>query len=528
MTKVTHAQGIDAHMKAIDRRSFLYGAAALSAGGIASSLLPGQAWAEGPKKGGILKAGLQGGGTTDSLDPASYTGQVQFHVSRIWGDYLLRIKADGSLANLVAEEVKPSADAKTWTIKIRKGVEFHNGKTLTPDDVIATVERHAGQDSKSAIVGMLSGITTMKADGDEVIFGLKEPNADFPYLLADYHLVLQPGGGKDAPDAANGCGPYKLTGHQPGISYEGERFANYWQGDRTAHADQVQILVINDNTARTSALQSGQVDFINQISPNVVELLRKTGVTIRNISGRGFYEFGMFCDTPPFDNNDLRMALKLAIDREQIVKNILRGFGSVGNDFPINKVYPLFSDDIEQRKFDPEAAAKAYKKSGHSGSILLKTANAAFPGAIEAAELFQNSCAQCGIKIDVQRVPDDGYWTSVWNKEPFTANFWGGARPTQDLEYATIYSSESSWNDIRWRRPDFDKMILAARGELDQEKRKKIYRDMAIMMRDEGGIILPCFNDFIDATAKRVGGYEDDPNGELMNGYALIDCWVEA
>ncbi|MGO4843170.1 ABC transporter substrate-binding protein, partial [Rhizobiaceae sp. 2RAB30] len=89
--------------------------------------------------------------------------------------------------------------------------------------------------------------------------------------------------------------------------------------------------------------------------------------------------------TAPFDNNDVRMALKLAMDREEMLDKILRGYGSVGNDFPINASYPLFSDDIEQRKFDPEKAAFHYKKSGHSGPVLLRTSEVAFPGAVDAA-----------------------------------------------------------------------------------------------------------------------------------------------
>ena len=128
----------------------------------------------------------------------------------------------------------------------------------------------------------------------------------------------------------------------------------------------------------------------------------------------------MHCNTAPFDNNDLRMALKLAMDREEMVDKILRGYGSVGNDFPINSAYPLFSDDIEQRKFDPDKAAFHYKKSGHYGSVLLRTSDVAFPGAVDAAQLYQQSCAKAGITIEVKREPGDGYWSEVWNKQPFS------------------------------------------------------------------------------------------------------------
>ena len=108
-------------------------------------------------------------------------------------------------------------------------------------------------------------------------------------------------------------------------------------------------------------------------------------VTIRNVPGKGHYVMIAHCNTPPFDNNDLRLALKYAVDREEMVQKILSGYGTVGNDTPMIKGYPLFDDDIEQRKFDPEKAAEHFKKSGHSGSVLLRTSDVAFPGAVDAA-----------------------------------------------------------------------------------------------------------------------------------------------
>ncbi|TIW76943.1 MAG: peptide ABC transporter substrate-binding protein, partial [Mesorhizobium sp.] len=111
---------------------------------------------------------------------------------------------------LIAEEIGSSKDAKTWTMKIRKGVQFHNGKEVTPDDVVATLKRHSDEKSKSGALGVLKSIDTIKADGGNVVVTLKDPNADLPYLMADYHLIIQPNGGNDKPDAGIGTGPYKV------------------------------------------------------------------------------------------------------------------------------------------------------------------------------------------------------------------------------------------------------------------------------------------------------------------------------
>src|SRR5690606_10947762 len=149
-----------------------------------NSMLASAARAEGPVKGGMLKAGLQGGESSNVLDPALNLSQVNFNFGKCWGELLVELAPDGSLENRIAESIGSSPDAKVWTMKIRKGVEFHDGKTVTPEDVVATIERHADEASKSAALGILQGIESMKASGDEAIITLKEANADFPYLMA--------------------------------------------------------------------------------------------------------------------------------------------------------------------------------------------------------------------------------------------------------------------------------------------------------------------------------------------------------
>ncbi len=509
----------------LNRRDFLGRAAVLGVSAVAAnSLLGTAARAQAPQKGGILRAGMQGGAATDSLDPATWASQVPYFFGRQWGEQLAQISPEGEMKPALATEWGASDDAKVWTFKIRKGVQFHNGQEMKPADVVATMERHSDANSKSGALGIMGGIESVKADGDTVVFTLKEPNADLPYLMDDYHLMIQPNGGKDNPTAGIGTGPYKVTVNEPGVRLGGEKFASYWRDDR-GHADQIEIIIINDATARTSALQGGQVDMINRVEPKIVSLIKRLpGVTIQNVAGKGHYVFIAHCNTAPFDNNDLRLALKYAMNREEMVKTILQGYGSVGNDTPINKAYPLFTE-IEQRPYDPDKAAFHFKKSGHEGPVLLRTSDVAFPGAVDAAQLYQQSCAAAGITIDVKREPGDGYWSEVWNVQPFSTSYWGG-RPTQDQMFSTAYYSKADWNDTRFFNPDFDKMLFAARAELDKAKRTQIYHDMNVLVNETGGVIVPMFNDFIDATGPKVGGWVPDGNQEMMGGYALSKCWV--
>ncbi|WP_421578034.1 ABC transporter substrate-binding protein [Shinella sp. M31] len=517
---------------ALNRREFLGAAAAfgaamtLSPGGI---LMPTSALAaDEPKRGGNLKLGMNGGATSDTLDPAGYSASVLFVVGRLWGDTLVESdpKTGAALPSL-ATSWEPSADASVWTLKLRDDVSFHDGTKMTVTDVVATLKRHADANSKSGALGLLSSIKTIEEKAGDLVLTLSEGNADLPLLLTDYHLIIQPKGGVENPNAAIGTGPYVLKSFEAGVRATFEKNTGDWRSDR-GFVDSVEIIVMNDTTARIAALSSGQVHFINTIDPKTVPLLERapTVEIVRN-AGKGFYAFLMHCDTAPFDNNDLRLALKYAIDRQAILDKVLGGYGTIGNDYPVNGNYALAPDDIEQRTYDPDKAAFHFKKSGHEGSVLLRTSSAAFPGAVDAGVLFQESAKKAGIDIEVRREPEDGYWTNVWNAQPFCATYWGG-RPTQDSRYSTSYLSTAEWNDTRFKREDFDKLVLQARSELDDAKRKALYRTMALMVRDEGGLILPVFNDYVMAQSKSVKGYVNDIGNDMSNGYIGSRVWLDA
>ncbi|QCO57012.1 ABC transporter substrate-binding protein (plasmid) [Pseudorhodobacter turbinis] len=506
----------------VNRRSFMGGAAAV--GALATMGAPTIASAQ-PVKGGILKMGLGGGESTNSLDPALAQSQVTFHINRIIGETLVDVAADGTLDLRVAEAIESSADAKVWRFTIRKGVKFHNGTEVTPDDVLKTLERHSNKESSSGAFGIMENIESMRVDGDVIEVTMTTGNADLPYLMADYHLPIQPGGGMENPADGIGCGAYKVVVNEPGVRHTFEKHADYWD-DTRGHYDGVEITVINDATARMAAVQSGQVHIANRVDPKIAKLLtRAPGLTVRNAPGRGHYVFIMHCDTAPFDNPELRRALKLAINREEMVDKILDGFGTIGNDTPINAAYPLFTP-LEQRKFDVAAAAEAYKASGHDGSpIILRVADGAFPGAVDAAALFQQTAQAAGIPLEIKREPNDGYWSEVWNKQPFCASYWGG-RPVQDQMFSTAYVSTADWNDTRFFNPEFDALVEEARAELDEAKRVEIYAKLSQMIHEDGGLICPMFSDFIEAVSDEVQGWEVNGMQEAMNGLAPHKTWL--
>lgn len=501
---------LDRPLSGVTRRQFVGGAAALGATtALGTTLFPGSGRAQEPKKGGDLKMGIDGGESTDVLDPATYTATYLQTVGYCWGNCLVELDKNAKAIPELAESWEAKPGATEWVFKLRKGVTFHNGKEMTAADVVYSINRHRGEGSKSGAAGSLTSVTDVKAsDTHEVTITLDSGNADLPYLVSDYHLMIMPEGSD--PNSGIGTGPFVIEAFEPGVRTLARRNENYWKEGR-GHVDSVELLVINDQAARTSALQTGSIHVMNRVDPKTVALLeRSPDIQIIDVPSAGHYCFPMRCDTAPFDNVDLRLALKYAVDREDMVAKILRGFGKIGNDQPIPSFDPFYSADVPQRPYDPDKAKFHFEKSGVGGPVTLYISDAAFTGAVDAAILFKEHAAKAGITLDIQRTPEDGYWSDVWMQKPFCGSYWGG-RPTADLMFSIAYKSDAAWNESFWKRPDFDKILIAARAELDEGKRKQMYHDLQLMVVDDGGEIIPMFNNFLFAASKSVGGFELPP-----------------
>jgi peptide/nickel transport system substrate-binding protein len=506
----------------ISRREFLGRAAALGM----STVLATNALAQTPKRGGHLIVALDTASSGDSLDPARFTGSFMQVLGMQFYDTLTQIDERGQVQPWLAETWDAKPGAREWIFKIRKSVTFHNGKELTGADVVYSLNYHRGKESRSAAKALLAAVTDLKATAkNEVAVLLDSGNADLPVLLSDFHLGIGPEGGsfKDAV----GTGAYILESFQPGIRARTKRNPNDWQSTR-GFVETVETLAINDATARMSALQSGTVHLINRVDPRVAAQLEKNHqIQLFNVSGTEHHTFVMHCDTPPFDNLDLRLALKYAIDRELLVKTVLRGYAKVGNDHPIASFDPFYAADIPQRHYDPDKAKFHFKKSGYGGAPLVLTVGAIYAPTMDAAQLYQANAAKAGIDLQLDRQPTDGYWENVWLKKPFAAAGWSG-RATADLMFSLGYASDARWNDTAWKRPAFDKLLVAARAELDTAKRKQMYREMQLMVHEDGGAIVPYFINFLDAGLKRVRGFVPTPTALQSGRRAPERAWFDA
>lgn len=501
------------------REAIQYGGAAaiaLSAGGALAA----------PKSGGTLRVGKAHGQTTDSYDPATHENGFMLAFTHTLHNYLTEVAPDGSLVGELAESWEASPDAKEWTFKIRSA-EFHNGDKITPADVIASINHHRGEDSKSAAKVLVEPIQELMAKGDDaVVFKLDAGNADFPFILSDYHLPIGPA--KDGKvDWTNGIGsgPYKLDSFEPGVRAKFSRNDNYWKTGR-GHFDAVELLAIVDPVARTNALVTGEVDVIDRVELKTVNLLkRKRGINVLTTEGTQHYTFVMDTRAEPFNDVNVRLALKHAVDRDALVDKVLQGYGSAGNDHPIGRGQPFFAKDLEQRSFDPDKSKFHLKKAGMEGlQVSLKSADAAFAGAVDAAVLFSESAKEAGIDLKVERVPNDGYWSNVWMSEPFCACYWGG-RPTCDWMFSTAYKSGVNWNDSFWANDRFDSLLIEARSELDDGKREEMYAEMQGLVRDDGGTIVPMFAQYVFAISDKVNHEENMASNWAMDGERFAERW---
>ncbi len=232
----------------------------------------------------------------------------------------------------------------------------------------------------------------------------------------------------------------------------------------------------------------------------------------------------MHVDTPPFDNNDVRLALKYAVDREELVAKVLNGTGSVGNDHPISPVNQFYNTELPQRVYDPDKAKFHLKKAGMENlEVKLSTSEAIWEGALDAAQLYSERAKKAGITLTVNKVPNDGYWKNVWLKHPFSAAYWSG-RPTEDWMFTNAYSAGAAWNDSRLKHPRFNELLVAARAELDANKARDMYWEMQQIIRDEGGTVIPLFADFLIAHSTKLAHGEIAGNWDL-DGYHLIERW---
>ncbi len=463
-----------------------------------------------PKKGGSVRYAAYTHGPDDKLDPSAYASTIDYVRGRASYNGLVQHADDLTPQPELAEEFAPNGDASQWTFKLRKGVTFHDGSPFTADDVIYSMNRHKGEDSTSVIKPLLASVEEWKKIGShEVKAILNTPNADLPAVLGIYQAKIVKAG---APGDGNGTGPFVLESFEPGVKSVHKRNDHYWR--EGANLDAIEITAITDPVARVNAVIAGDMQMIDTVAPNSFRQIEEAdGVTLLSIPAA--VQIGICClkNTAPGENDDFVRGLQLIMDRERIVKKILKGKGSVGNDTPIMPAHGSdWCGELAQREFDPDQAKFYFNKAGiSSAEIFVAPVDG---GTEEVCLLAQANCAKIGFDLKIRKVPNDGYWGSVWMKEPINVTSWS-MRPTAQAQMAIQFAPGADWNDTYWNNERMGVLLQEVLSETDAARRHAMMCEMQTLIHEGSGIVIPAFSNINDAIADNVMGMPKVPLGPL-------------
>lgn len=502
----------------LTRRDVLRGLAgvlAVSSGGVP---------AEAPRRGGRIRVAGVSSSTADTLDPAK--GALSTDYARLNMIYSGLTQFDSTLTPqpALAEEILDSART-VWTLKLRRGVQFHDGKPLTPADVVYSLLRHKSPATASKVKAIADQFEEVRASGpNEVQIRLAGANADLPAILATAHFVIVRDGTTDFRTGV-GTGPYRCKEFNAGVRTIGVRNTSYWKSGKP-YLDEIELVGIPDESSRVNALLSGDVQIVDAVDPRSVRRITDSADCAVQETKSGLYtDLIMRQDMMPTREPDFVLAMKYLLDRELTRKALFRGYATVANDQPIPPGHRYYLAELPQRSYDPERARFLLKRAGLGGARLVVYASPAAEGSVDMASLLQQSAIDAGLNLAVNRVPADGYWSNHWMRHPLG---FGNVnpRPTADLSFSSFFKSDAPWNESGWRSERFDQLLLAARSEPDEGRRKQLYGDMQVLVHEQGGIGIPVFISLIDAYDKRLRGYGSIPIGGLM-GYSFADnVWL--
>ncbi|MEU8328601.1 ABC transporter substrate-binding protein [Micromonospora sp. NPDC048839] len=510
----------------LSRRGLLGGAAAVSAvllSGCGADSTPVTAASGQPKRGGRLRAAFAGGGANETLDPHLANLFNEASRAKAMFDKLADYGPDVSIAPRLAERWAPSSDLTRWTITLRQAT-FHDGKPVRAADVLYSYTRIT--DPKRAFrakasLDMLDLPNSRAVDDRTVELALKRPFAEFPNALAAFGAYIVPEGA-DTFERPVGSGPFTFDSWQPGRTLLLKRHDGYWDG--AAHLDELEYLISNEESARVNALLAGQVDYAHDITPTTARTHTNNGrMSVTRMPNSTMQSFVMKVDRPPFDNRDLREAMFLLTDRQQLVDTVLAGSGQVGNDL-FGKGYQYYADDIAQRTPDLDRARFLIDKAGARGlRIKLDTAPVA-SGFVEAASVFTEQAKQAGLVIETAMGNKDTYWKDILNSGVL-ASYRSGAMPIE-THISQRLLTNSTTNATRWTRPDFDALYAKAISSADEAARRQAYGDMQRTLHAEGGFLIWGFADFLVATAPRVGGVSANAPANTLDWARFDKVWL--
>jgi peptide/nickel transport system substrate-binding protein len=510
----------------LQRRSFLLGALAtaatpvLAACGGASSAATEPTGP--PRRGGRLRVGVTGGGASDTLDP--HIPATNPDIARVRNLYepLVYRDHDYKLEMLLAESLTSSEDAMTWTATLRKGVRFCDGRPVTPADVRATFRRIMDPDDPKSGAASLTMLDEVVPTGDRTVeFRLSEPCSVFDDYLAQYSLGIVP---EDfSLDRPVGTGPFRVQSFSPGLQSVFVRNEHYWRPGRP-YLDELVLINFGEDDARINALLSSQVDAIDQVPMALVEVLRSDDrLRILSSETGTWLPFTMRVDRPPFDDVRVRQALRLVVDREQMVNQVLSGQGRVGNDLyaPFD---PAYASHLPQRRQDLAKARSLLREAGHPQLEVELVTAPIQAGAVEAAQVFQQQAKAAGITVHLRRLDTTTFFGENYLKWDFAQSFWYTRNYLPQVASGAL--PDAPYNETHWDDAEFQDLVDRARRTLDEAERTELLHEAQRIEYERGGNIIWGFVNQVDAHQVYVAGLVPDRTGLPLSGYSFGDVWL--
>jgi peptide/nickel transport system substrate-binding protein len=472
------------------------------------------------RAGGALRVGATGGGAKDTIDAHLPTADTD--IMRVWNLYeslAVRTPDFSKLEMLLAESIEPDKQPDSWTIRLKPGLTFHNGKPVTADDVIFSLRRIIDPKNPkfgAASIGYIDDKELRKLDKLTVRVPLQFANSGFPDDIGQYFNSIVPT--DYDPKHPVGTGPFKYESFTPGQQSVFTKFADYWEKGKP-FVDRLTIIDFPDDTARVNALLGGQVDAIDNLPAAQLSSVKGNGNLRVLVSETGAWQpFTMRVDASPFNDVRVRQAFRLIVDRKQMVAQVLSGQGRIANDLyaPYD---PAYAKDLPQRNQDLEQAKSLLKQAGRENLTVELVTAPVFQGIVEAAQVFAQQAKGAGVNVKLRKVDSGTFYGDNYLKWPFAQDFWATRAYLTQVAQGDL--PNSPFNETHWKPPQFIKLIQQARAELDDAKRAQILHDAQKMQYDQGGYIVQYFSNIIDAYSAKIGGFVEAKSGFPFGNYWL-------
>jgi peptide/nickel transport system substrate-binding protein len=447
------------------------------------------------------------------------------------GEFLSFSDENLELQPRIAESWEPNEDGSVWTFQIRQGVTFHNGATLTAQDVVATFDKLINPDggsvnAQSALGGVLSPGGIESPDDATVVFYLDAPNGSFRTLVssANYNAIIIPADldPADWGQTFEGTGPFKLERFRPRVGATFVRNDAYW-GEK-AIADRVEITFYDEEAPMILALQGDEVDFVEHFSVSGGQaLLNDENVQVIAVKAATHRQLHMRTDREPFTDNRVRQAIALCIDRQALVDGLWEGQADIGNDSPFGPLYPSTDQDVPQREQDLDQARQLLADAGMGDgfSVQLDTWNGfEIP---DLAQLVKNYAAEIGVTINL-RITDAGtyYGDGVFGSSTWLDSVMGitdyGHRPVPNVYLTAALSGDPKigvWNSAHFRNDQYDELVRQYVAALDLDSQRAVAGQIQELLLEETPIIFPYFYYFLSAAKPNLQGAVSAATGQF-------------